>query len=216
MSLESWVRSQESGVRSIHRHMCLTHVSHDSLCICKASIPRACVFYALTHTRTHMCVSMCDVTIHLRGGSVDTKYSQAPVTHSVRDKTYLHVWQDSVNCVTWLICTCVMTHSRVWTDCFRRRSVGNNAWYRVATISRLLQIIGLFCKRALSKRRYSAKETYNFKRPTNFSHPITTALNMRDMTDATENATLKIHQIDKLRFLGISRYKFRLRFWFSL
>jgi len=32
--------------------------------------------------------------------------------------------------------------------------------------------IGLFCKRALSKRRYSAKETCNFKEPTNRSRPI--------------------------------------------
>jgi len=31
--------------------------------------------------------------------------------------------------------------------------------YGVATISRLLKIIGLFCKRALCKRRYSAKGT---------------------------------------------------------
>jgi len=44
--------------------------------------------------------------------------------------------------------------------------------YGVATISRLLKIIGLFCKRALQKRQYSAKETYNFKEPTNRSHPI--------------------------------------------
>ena len=44
--------------------------------------------------------------------------------------------------------------------------------YRVATISRLLKITGLFCKRALQKRRYSAKETYNLKEPTNRSHPI--------------------------------------------
>jgi len=44
--------------------------------------------------------------------------------------------------------------------------------YGVATISRLLQIIGLFCKRTLWKRRYSAKETCNFKEPTNRSHPI--------------------------------------------
>jgi len=44
--------------------------------------------------------------------------------------------------------------------------------YGVATISRLLQILGLFCKRALYKRRYSAKETYNFKEPINRSHPI--------------------------------------------
>ena len=36
----------------------------------------------------------------------------------------------------------------------------------MATISRPLKIIGLFCKRALSKRLYSAKETYNFKKPT--------------------------------------------------
>jgi len=46
--------------------------------------------------------------------------------------------------------------------------------YGVATISRLLKITGLFCKRALSKRRYSAKETYRFKEPTNRSHPIHT------------------------------------------
>ena len=44
--------------------------------------------------------------------------------------------------------------------------------YEVASISRLLRIVGLFCQRALSKRRYSAKETYNFKEPTNRSHPI--------------------------------------------
>jgi len=42
----------------------------------------------------------------------------------------------------------------------------------VATISRLLKIIGLFCKSALSKRRYSAKETYHFKEPTNRRHLI--------------------------------------------
>ena len=44
--------------------------------------------------------------------------------------------------------------------------------YGVATISRLLKMIGLFCKRDLSKRRYSAKETYTLKEPTNRSHPI--------------------------------------------
>jgi len=44
--------------------------------------------------------------------------------------------------------------------------------YGVATISRILKIIGLFCKRALQKRLYSAKETYNCKEPTNCSHPI--------------------------------------------
>jgi len=47
-----------------------------------------------------------------------------------------------------------------------------NLSYGVARASRLLKIIGLFCKRALKKRRYSAKETYNLKEPTNRSHPI--------------------------------------------
>ena len=32
----------------------------------------------------------------------------------------------------------------------------------------------LFCKRDLSKRRYSAKETNHFKEPTNCSHPMIT------------------------------------------
>ena len=45
-------------------------------------------------------------------------------------------------------------------------------WYGVDTISRLLKITGLFCKRALQKRRYSAKQTYNFREPTDRSHPI--------------------------------------------
>ena len=43
--------------------------------------------------------------------------------------------------------------------------------YGVASISRLLKMIGLFYKRALQKRLYSAKET-NFKEPTNRSHPV--------------------------------------------
>ena len=44
--------------------------------------------------------------------------------------------------------------------------------YGVATISRLLKMIGLFCKRALHRRLYSTKETHDFKEPTNRSHPI--------------------------------------------
>jgi len=45
-------------------------------------------------------------------------------------------------------------------------------YYGVATISRLLKIIGLFCR--ISSLLYGsfAKETYNCKKPTNRSHPI--------------------------------------------
>ena len=47
-------------------------------------------------------------------------------------------------------------------------------WYRygVASVSRIDKITGLFCKRALYKRRYSAKETYIFFDPTDRNHPI--------------------------------------------
>jgi len=44
--------------------------------------------------------------------------------------------------------------------------------YGVATMSRLFKITGLFCKRALQKRRYSAKEAHHLKEPTNRSPPI--------------------------------------------
>ena len=44
--------------------------------------------------------------------------------------------------------------------------------YGVATISRLLKNVGLFCKRDLQKRPMFSKETYTFKEPTNRSHPI--------------------------------------------
>jgi len=47
-----------------------------------------------------------------------------------------------------------------------------DARYGVATISRLLKIIGLFCKRVLQKRPIFSKETYNLKEPTSRSHPI--------------------------------------------
>ena len=46
------------------------------------------------------------------------------------------------------------------------------------TISRLLRITGLFCKRALQKRLYSAKETCNLKVPTNRSHRIVCTCDM--------------------------------------
>jgi len=39
-------------------------------------------------------------------------------------------------------------------------------------VSGIYKIIGLFCKRALWKRQYSAKEIYNLIDPTNRSHPI--------------------------------------------
>ena len=81
----------------------------------------------------------------------------------IRDMTPLYV--------TWLIhmwrnsCICDVTSA----------SEGRHIWliqYGVATISRMLKNIGLFCKRDLQKRPIFCKETYIFKHPTNRSHPI--------------------------------------------
>ena len=58
-------------------------------------------------------------------------------------------------------------------DLLRTTSTHNiRARYGVATISRMLKNIGLFCKRALQKRPVFCKETCIFKHPTNRSHPI--------------------------------------------
>jgi len=44
--------------------------------------------------------------------------------------------------------------------------------YGLATIRRLLTIIGLFCRISFLLQGSFANETYNFKEPTNGSHPI--------------------------------------------
>jgi len=56
----------------------------------------------------------------------------------------------------------IQTETFSWRQCKR---------HEVASSSRLLKSIGVFCKRATQKRQYSAKETCNFKEPTNRSHP---------------------------------------------
>jgi len=44
--------------------------------------------------------------------------------------------------------------------------------HEVATISRLLQITGLFCRISYLLQGSFANETYNLKEPTSRSHPI--------------------------------------------
>jgi len=76
------------------------------------------------------------------------------------------------------MCVCVRVYLYVYICLCVRMSmraadiISGDVSYGVATICRLLKIIDLFCKIALSKRPYSAKETYNFKEPTNHSYPI--------------------------------------------
>ena len=59
--------------------------------------------------------------------------------------------------------------------------------YGVATISRLLKTIGLFCRIESVLQGSFAKQTYHFKEPTNRSHPIAhtarTSILLPDYTD---------------------------------
>jgi len=72
------------------------------------------------------------------------------------DMAHWCVWHDSFMYMIWLIHKCDMTHWYVYDTSSGR--------YGVATISKIFRIIGLFCKRALYKRPYSAKETYDLNR----------------------------------------------------
>jgi len=59
--------------------------------------------------------------------------------------------------------------------------------FGVATISRLLKIIGLLCRISSLLKGSFAKETYNFKEPTNRSHPIPCSLSTHESTRTTAN-----------------------------
>ena len=80
-------------------------------------------------------------------------------------------WLKWVRCATCQIHVCDGIRSYMWRGSCLRDPLTQKT-YGVATVSRLLKIIGLFCKRALLNRRYSVKETYDYKEPTNRSHRI--------------------------------------------
>ena len=75
-------------------------------------------------------------------------------------------------------CECMCIRARpVWvtgeSDAQPTRQMSKSkCHYVLASLSRIDKIIGLFRKRALHKRQYSAKETCNFIDPTDRSHPI--------------------------------------------
>ena len=64
----------------------------------------------------------------------------------------------------------------------------------MASASRIDKIIGLFCKRALQKRQYSAKETYNLIDLTDRSHPIPmNTLVLKTSVQHMPHSTHKMH-----------------------
>jgi len=121
--------------------------------------------YTHTHTHTHTHTSLKHNTQDYIFASLK---GNARCTH-----TNIHVTltRTHTNIHATLTRTHTNTHASLKRNTRDLCSVCVSS-YGVATSSRLLTIICLFCKRALSKRRYSAKETYTFKEPTNRSPPI--------------------------------------------
>ena len=93
------------------------------------------------------------VISHIRMSHI-THTNESCLTYAVIS----HIW------MVQLMHACDMTYLQVIHIC---------RYYGVATISRLLKIIGLFCRISSLFKGSFAKETYNFKEPTNGSHPIT-------------------------------------------
>jgi len=77
-----------------------------------------------------------------------------------------HCWFQSHQSQCVAVCCSVLQCIAVYCSVLQCNvvnvSVDLSRDYGMACISRLLKIIGLFCKRALLKRQCSAKETYNF------------------------------------------------------
>ena len=122
-------------------HVCIAwHTCAHPLCVCGISTCEHlhCVCGVSISANLYIC-TVCVPSAHLYGVS----FAKEPYE---RDDI-LHIYTFPLTCAH-LHCVYRASHD-----------------YKVATMSRLLKIIGLFCKRALWKRRYSAKETYNLKEP---------------------------------------------------
>ena len=114
----------------------------------------------LQHTTLH-CSTLQYATLHCISLQHTTPYCSTP-QHTTPHYTTLH--HTTLNCSSLK-----HTYKQHITSV---RVMNLVRHYGVATIDKLLKIIGLFCKRVLSKRRCPAQETYNIKEPTTCSHPM--------------------------------------------
>ena len=122
---------------------------------------------AYTHTQTHTCTHASTHTSNVRTRRRD---SPKMSLHTLGVCIYLFV------CIYVFVCVykCVYKFLFVYEDFTDDRA--SYTRYGVALISRIDQIRGLFYKRALQNRRYSAKEIYILREPTVRSHLISVYL----------------------------------------
>ena len=157
MSKKCFLRSVYTCVQHMFlmfcTYMCPTYVSH----ICS-------VYTCVQHMFLTFCIYMCPayvphvLYIHVSHICVPHMFCIYMCPTNVPYVLYIHVCSICSLCSVY---TCVPHMCPTYVP------------YGVATISGMLENIGLFCKRALQKRPVFCKETCIFKHPTNRSHPIT-------------------------------------------
>jgi len=158
-----WGMSRLSRCHATHmnvsrmRHVTIEQMLHVRVCVSRTNVAPMSHFTSEQISHVWMChtwgMSPCS-----RCHTCECFTNEAnPTSEQTSCRTYKCVTNEA--CHDW---AGVTNEARV-----SRRHVThmNVSWvmYRVATCSRLLKIIGLFCKRALWKRRYSAEDTYNFR-----------------------------------------------------
>jgi len=143
--------------------ICRVSLSYACLCVCVSVCVRVCMSACL-HVCVCLALSLCTCVCGC------ARCACVCACCGVSCERWLFGWAPRV----YSRSRSVSTKERASQ---RRRSWGEKNQvvlfsYGVATISRLLKDIGLFCKRDLQKRPIFCKETYIFKHPTNRSHPI--------------------------------------------
>jgi len=150
--------------------------------------------------------------------------------------TYTYIY--NINIYTYVYISHIHMHIDVYTYTYMYTKIDvymSFAWL----LKRHSKIIGLFCKRALLKRLVLTilcagtcmwacvyvqanltMDIYtNSRKCVNLSVCLYDCLLQRVAACCSLHwrcYTLEIHQIEKLRYLGISRYKFKMRVWSTL
>jgi len=122
---------------------------------------------------------MCDGSCALQHAATHCNTLQHTATHCntlQHTATHCNALQQSATHRNTRQQSATQHHTATHCSTLKSPCLDDVRWqYGVALVSRIDTIIGLFCKRALQKRQYSAKETCNFIDPTDCSHPIVMA-----------------------------------------
>ena len=117
-------------------------------CVIRSIYVYVCIYlYTHVYVYLYVCMSMCILYIHIVHWFT---------TRSDPSKVYYKVY----TCMNIFLCICAHVYMNI---CMLQLYIVHwftdptKVYYGVALVSRIDKIIGLFCKRALQKRQYSAK-----------------------------------------------------------